>query len=83
MPTTNDPGNYAYTAAGYTLSGNASGSEVDATMSGMYNAVAIEVTVTESGTIPSGDQDSVGIIARDHPLEFDENMLFTVRYNGD
>ena len=65
------------------LSGNASGLVVNATISHVYTSVAIEVTVTESGSVPAGDQDGVGIIARDHPSEFDNNLLFTVRYNGD
>lgn len=86
--TQDDYRHLAYTSNGYTLTGNTTGKEVYAVMPDTYGSVAIQVTATETGTIPPNTYDGVGIIMRGNnvasdPLDEYNYCTFSVNYHGD
>ncbi len=81
-PTETDHSRMVYSAGGYTLSGDRNGDAITAVLPEIYHAVAIQVTVTERGTLPPDTTDGVGIIMRWRDTDY-TNCAFVIDYAGD
>jgi hypothetical protein len=89
QPSSADPEQLAYTKAGYTMSGTIDGLAVTSTLPQNYGAVAIQVTVTESGTPLTNASNlsytsaGVGMIIRQRSDSAFSYCAFVVDYAGD